>query len=202
MKIGIYAGTFDPVHRGHIQFACDAISAATLDTVVIVAEKNPYRKRPHASWDHRQAMIERATQSVEQVDHDYEFANMLAHQHTMNDVLRIATAHYGTDNDFWFLVGSDVFEHMKAWQDIASTQQYGGFVVALRDNHSREWLDVKMQELADRGIEVNTVVIDSAHPHVSSGQVRTAVKGGSCPATVHDAVGAYISTHGLYQTTA
>jgi nicotinate-nucleotide adenylyltransferase len=46
MNIGIYAGTFDPVHDGHIAFAKAAISKANLDKVVIVAEKEPYRKKP------------------------------------------------------------------------------------------------------------------------------------------------------------
>ena len=51
MKIGIYAGTFDPIHLGHINFAISAVRTTDLDKVVIVAEKNPYRKKPFASWD-------------------------------------------------------------------------------------------------------------------------------------------------------
>jgi nicotinate-nucleotide adenylyltransferase len=44
MKIGIYAGTFDPIHNGHIEFAQAAIRDTELERVIVIAEKEPYRK--------------------------------------------------------------------------------------------------------------------------------------------------------------
>jgi len=198
MKIGIFAGTFDPIHNGHIAFAKAAVSQAELERVILVAEKDPYRKKPYASWDHRQAMIERATETIDQVDHSYEFANTLAHQHTMKDMIAIARAHYGTDHEFWFLVGSDIFEHMGRWHDILQTHQYGGFVVALRDNHTQQWLDEKITELAAEGITVHAVVVENPHPEVSSSVVRSAINAAKSTLDVSDAVYAYIQTHALY----
>lgn len=198
MKIGIYAGTFDPIHRGHIAFAEHAISSAALDRVVIVAEKDPYRKKPHASWDHRQAMIERATESTQQVDHDYEFANRLAHQHTMLDMLSQAQAHYGQDHQYWFLAGSDIFEHIHQWQNIIDHDSYGGFVVALRDDHTSEWLNSRMELLNSQGAHFNLNIVPSEHPHISSSAIRTLIathkESTDLPPTVVD----YIVQHDLY----
>lgn len=199
MKIGIYAGTFDPIHRGHTVFALESIKAASLDKVIVVAEKDPYRKKPEASWDHRQAMIERATQNIEQVDHDYAFANMLSHQHTMADVLNSAKLHYGKENKVWFLVGSDVFEHFHKWHDLVDKIEYGGFIIALRDNHTKEWLLEQTNKTGEKGKNINTIIIDSPNPHISSSGIREACKNNQMPNEIEESVLAYINEHNLYK---
>lgn len=199
MRIGIFAGTFDPVHNGHLAFAETAIAKTHLEKVIIIAEKNPYRKRPHATWDHRQAMIERITQEVTAVDHDYQFAAKLAHQHTMGNLLEVAGEHYGADNNFWFLVGSDIFEHMHEWRDITHQHQYGGFVVALRDGHSKEWFNQKLAILESHGIHINYELVDNTKPHVSSSAIRQAIQSSWQVETTTPAVVQYITTHQLYR---
>lgn len=199
MKIGIYAGTFDPIHSGHIEFAKSAVKLGGLDKVVVVAEKEPYRKKPHAHWDHRQAMIERATESVENVDHDYVFASQLARQHSMKDMLGLAKKHYSSKNEYWFLVGSDVFEHMHQWQDLVENDEYGGFVVALRDNHTAEWLAEKQSATQLLGISAKMILIPNLHLHISSSFIRTSIKRGIVPENVPKQVYKYISVHNLYQ---
>ncbi len=196
MKIGIFAGTFDPIHNGHIEFARAAITAANLEKVIIVAEKEPYRKKPHASWDHRQAMIERATQDITLVDHDYGFAAKLSHQHTMKDMLENAHKHYGANNEYWFLVGSDVYEHIHQWHDLLTEHEYGGFVVALRDDHTKSWLEVRAQSIP---IKPNTIIIQSGHPHVSSSLIRSLAQQNQIPQDVPTGVMEYITSHQLYR---
>lgn len=195
MKIGIFAGTFDPIHNGHIEFARSAMIAASLERVIIVAEKEPYRKKPHASWDHRQAMIERATQDVENVDHDYGFAAELSHQHTMKNMLEVAHKHYGDKNEYWFLVGSDLYEHIHQWHDLLKEHEYGGFVVALRDDHTKSWLHSRQQNLP---IAPTTIVIESGHPHVSSSGIRALAQQKQIPQDVPSAVVSYIQAHNIY----
>lgn len=199
MKIGIFAGTFDPIHSGHIDFAKNAISEAGLDKVIIVAEKEPYRKKPVTSWDHRQAMVERATNDIDQVDHDYHFANLLAHQHTMKDMIQIAKKHYGGKSQYWFLVGSDLFEHMNKWKDTIANHEYGGFVVALRSDHTHEWLRQQQSFLKSGGLEVTVLVIDNKKPKVSSSNVRSNINTASDFTNVADDVISYIQAHNLYQ---
>lgn len=196
MKIGIFAGTFDPVHNGHIEFARSAVEAGHLDRVIIVAEKEPYRKKPHVSWDHRQAMIERATQDIPQVDHDYGFAAKLSHQHTMKNMLNKAVEHYGKEHEFWFLVGSDLFEHMHQWRDLVSHHEYGGFIVALRDDHTMQWLEERRTKVAEVANKV--IVIANTHPHVSSSKIRESVKNSQPSHEISPSVAGYMQTHQLY----
>lgn len=202
MKIGIYAGTFDPVHDGHIAFAKQAIQQAGLDRVVLVAEKSPYRKKPEASWDHRQAMIERATDTIDAVDHDYAFANGLAQQHTMKNMLEVAERHYGRGTEVWFLVGSDIYEHMHQWHDLVSSDGYGGFVVALRDDHTHDWLEAQHQKLEKLGRRPHSIVLESAHRRIRSSAIREKVSVGKTVESVDAKVNEYIQTHGLYTSKA
>lgn len=198
MKIGIYAGTFDPIHNGHIGFALEAVKSGSLDRIIIVAEKEPYRKKPEASWDHRQAMIERATESTQQVDHDYNFANQLAHKHTMRDMLDVSQKHYGENNEYWFLVGSDIFEHMSQWRDILSDNEYGGFIVALRDDHTSDWLSQKIDKLKQTIPTGSHIVLESTHPRISSSAIRQDIKNQKPVDDVPKQVLSYASEHQLY----
>lgn len=199
MKIGIYAGTFDPIHEGHIAFAEGAIKQAGLERVVIVAEKSPYRKQPHASWDHRQAMIERATEDIASVDHDYQFANQLAHQHTMNNMLTVAKQHYGSDTEIWFLVGSDIFEHIARWEEVVGAEQYGGFVVALKHDHTNQWLKQKLESIKNGGLELTAIIISHQHGDTSSSEVRSSIAANQATAKVSKQVLGYIQMHQLYR---
>lgn len=198
MKIGIYAGTFDPIHNGHLEFAKQALVEAGLDRVIIVAEKSPYRKKPEASWDHRQAMIERATKDTLNVDHDYEFANQLAQQHTMTDMLATAKKHYGGEAQIWFLVGSDIYEHMHQWHDMVGNESYSGFIVALRDDHTHDWLEQQHQRLEKLGRRPNAIVLESQHRRISSSAIREAASKGEATSTTPNQVGDYILRHRLY----
>lgn len=199
MKIGIYAGTFDPIHKGHIEFAKAAIEQATLDKVIIVAEKEPYRKKPHASWDNRQAMIERATQEIESVDHDYAFASKLAHQHTMQDMITAAKKHFGEENEIWFLVGSDIFEHMGEWKSVVNSALYGGFVVALKNDHTKEWLHEKLHSLKEQGFVCHAILVEHASSKASSSRVRESIQNGSSAAEAIPNVIEYANKHELYK---
>ncbi len=198
MKIGIYAGTFDPVHNGHLMFAQTAINEAGLEKVVLVAEKEPYRKKPHVSWDHRQAMLERATENIDQIDHNYQFAAELSHQHTMQNMLEVAKKYYGENNDFWFLVGSDLFEHMHRWEDTLEHHQYGGFVVALRDEHTTTWLSEQTKRLHTKFPKLTVILVENTKPHISSSQIRAIVASNQQTTDVPSSVIEYIKKHRLY----
>ena len=59
-KVGIFSGTFDPVHAGHIAFALEAMESAGLDKVYFLPESMPRRKSGVTHYAHRLAMLELA----------------------------------------------------------------------------------------------------------------------------------------------
>lgn len=52
-RVGIFSGTFDPVHRGHIAFALAALKQCNLDKVVLLPERSPRGKVGVSDFKHR-----------------------------------------------------------------------------------------------------------------------------------------------------
>lgn len=196
MRIGIYAGVFDPVHFGHTNFAESAIKEAHLHKVVMVAEKEPYRKKPIASWFRRQEMIQIATDKIISVECSYEFADSLSDKHTLLDTLKRARTHLGKEHEYWLLVGSDVFEHMHKWHDTCSSDEYGGFVVSLRGDHTEDWLDSVKGNAPD--LVKSVKIVKNNHPCVSSSKIRSSAAGCTGSKDLDPAVIEYIQNNKLY----
>lgn len=104
-KIGIYSGTFDPVHAGHLSFALRATEEAGLEKVYFLPERSPRRKEGVTHYAHRLAMLEIAIQSHERLD----TLDLPDKRFTVGRTLpRLKSIFYG--NDLSLLVGTDVAE--------------------------------------------------------------------------------------------
>src|SRR3954451_17379308 len=62
-RIGIFAGSFDPIHKGHIAFALKAAESAELDEVYFLPEQRPRGKEGITHISHRLAMLELAARA-------------------------------------------------------------------------------------------------------------------------------------------
>ncbi len=195
MKIGIYAGAFDPIHAGHIAFAKAALEQEGLERIVFVPEKEPYRKQPLAAWTHRQAMLETALEHTAQLEHDTEFAKKLTAQHTLLDMLQVMQAHYNVQTEVWFLAGSDVLEHLHDWHDIADSGQYGGFLISLRAEHTENWVQ---QQLERSNYKINIKLVPNSLPTASSTLARNQLQQANSEELISPVVRAYIQHHQLY----
>ena len=62
-RIGVFSGSFDPVHKGHIAFALEAAKTAKLEKVYMAPEIKPRRKPGITHFAHRVAMLKLAVRS-------------------------------------------------------------------------------------------------------------------------------------------
>ena len=59
MNIGLLGGSFDPIHKGHIEIAKEALSLLSLDSFYFIPTKNnPWKDKQNAPGDMRKEMIE------------------------------------------------------------------------------------------------------------------------------------------------
>ena len=142
MRIGIYSGTFDPVHKGHVAFALAAIEKAQLDTVYFAPEIKPRRKQHCTHIAHRIAMLRLAVRLHPKLEvlelPDANFAPQKTYAR-----LR---ALFPTD-EIVLLVGEDLLEHMHLWPYVDQLLPNIELAIGYRKAHSKESLTNLMQKL-------------------------------------------------------
>jgi len=161
-NIGIYAGTFDPVHAGHVAFATAALTHCGLDAVYLVPERTPRHKANATAYDTRIAAL-RARLADTLID-ILEFPDeSLTVSRTLPEI-----QHRFPDARISILVGSDVITHMPTWPHLAELIDSCDFIVGMREGHTRQ--DIAAL-LTDVGI-ATPWILETKFSHLSSSQLR------------------------------
>lgn len=190
-RIGIYSGSFDPVHKGHVGFALDALNDANLDAVYFLVESRPRHKPGITHAAHRIAMLQLATRAhanlrvLELPDKQFSVAKTLP---------RIQAKFKG--DDLVMLMGSDVFEHVASWPLAKELLAHVGLAVGLRSNADLHHILELATSLPKPLIELN--IIESNKPEATSKQIRQLYRSGESSKMVLPSVSRYIKKHWLY----
>jgi nicotinate-nucleotide adenylyltransferase len=168
-RIGIYAGTFDPVHAGHIAFALQSIEAAKLDKVYFLPERRPRAKQQVEHFGHRVAMLKRAFKPHPQL-HALELVDV---NFSVTRTLPKLKEMFAGDQ-LVFLFGSDVVPSISDWPNASSLLKDNEFVVGLRHDDKREDIHKVVESWTTQPQLVT--VFESYAPDVSSGKIREALR--------------------------
>src|SRR5688572_16122728 len=106
-RVGIYAGTFDPVHVGHMAFAEQALEACNLDKIFFLVEPRPRRKQGVRALEHREAMVRLATAKNDK----YGVIQLEQTNFSVEETLPKLQALF-EGAELHFLMGEDVFAHL------------------------------------------------------------------------------------------
>lgn len=135
MKIGIYGGTFDPFHRGHLEPVLAAREKMEWDRVIYIpAFVQPFKlDRKFASPYHRFAMVAAAT-----LEHDFLFASFMELErgrvsYTV-ETLEELRAQYPHDTLDW-IIGDDNFQKLHEWRSVERILELANFAVLVRYHH-------------------------------------------------------------------
>ena len=190
-RIGIYAGTFNPVHSGHIAFALQAIEAAKLDVVYFMPERRPREKQTVEHFGHRMAMLTRATEPHTKL----ELLDLVDVNFSVTRTLPQLQQEF-PDSQLVFLVGSDVAPSLPSWPHIEQLLKQSELVVGVRAGDDMESLkaNISSWELAP----VAVTIFDSYAPHVSSRIIREALQKRQPTHGLLPSVQRYSDHHWLY----
>lgn len=190
-RIGIYAGTFDPIHAGHVAFALQAIEKANLDEVVIMPERRPRFKDGPEHYGHRIAMVKRAIRPHDKLSVLETVERYFTVRKTLPQLKRIFR-----DADLVLLAGSDVAEHIPDWYDAETLLRTVELVVGVRGSQSPEVVRglIGTWELSPRALHV----FQSFEPAVSSRSVREALRAGGQAKGLLQSVNNYARHNWLY----
>jgi nicotinate-nucleotide adenylyltransferase len=169
LRIGIYSGTFNPVHSGHVTFALQTLQAANLDKIYFLPERRPRYKKNVEHYGHRVAMIRRALhlhpklEVLETDDISFTVSRTLP---------RLQQQFRGAQ--LVFLLGSDVAMHLHDWPAVEVLLNRSELVIGMRTDAS--WQEVRLRLSALPASPVRVHVVESFAPDVSSHEVREGLR--------------------------
>lgn len=131
--LGLFGGTFDPVHFGHLRLATELAEAFRLERVIFIPAGLPYHRGrgAHASSEERLTMLKLATARDPRFDVDERELRREGETYTCDTLAQIR-AERGADAVLVFLVGSDAFAKIDTWHRWTELFDLAHFAVALR----------------------------------------------------------------------
>jgi nicotinate-nucleotide adenylyltransferase len=226
MNIGLFGGTFDPIHLGHIALAQAAAERFGLRRIDFVPANIPphKQKQPLAPFPHRYAMVALSTAGHKAfvpslLEAPPETGEASAPSYSIDTVRRLKKTLKNSDCLF-FLIGIDAFRDIAKWHQAEQLLRECEFIVASRPGYSladvanclpptlrpAAAVTKPFQKQPAKGDLVLSGVtlhlLEGVHSNVSATNIRTAVAGGKgLGRLVVPAVGDYIKKTGLYRTT-
>ncbi len=207
MKIGIYGGTFNPPHLGHLAAAKTAVEVLGLDKLILVpAAIPPHKDLPEntPAPEHRLAMTEKMADAM--------FMPKVAEVSSMElerrgksytvDTLRTIRTQY-PEAELWLLVGTDMFLTLHLWRDPAEILKLAGICAFGRTEKDGESVFEPQREyLAQQfGARVSTIMLPGL-VDISSTRLRELLSRGDGGGYLTPAVYGYILMNRLYGTRA
>lgn len=214
MRLGLFGGTFDPVHVGHLDVARAAQRALGLDRVwLIPARVPPHRHAPHVSAAHRFAMASLAVEHTPDLLVSDVEMNVEGPSYTADTFDRLEAR--GVDlATACFIIGADAFRDITAWRAYPGVLDRCHFVVVSRPGCAVSSLRPALGTLAPRMVDVPPVptnvpfkiplqasilLVDAPTSPVSSTDVRRSLANAeSIQGMVPDNVANHITRHALY----
>ncbi len=192
-KIGVFAGTFDPIHNGHMAFAKAALDHG-LDRVYLLPEPRPRRKQGVRALEHRLEMINLAIADEPRLGS----IKLEQARFTPHETLPVLQERF-KGAQIVLLFGDDVIAHIADWPHIKDLVQSVELLVAVR-HHNRNKLTETFTILHQTsGLAFDYQLIDPAQVDVSSSRVRISLRAGDTSQMISEQVAAYIRRHRLYR---
>ena len=177
MRIGLYGGSFNPVHLGHVGIAKRAIADLALDKLVVIpAAVSPFKTAPDAearrfwTWD-RVEMVKAAFRDLEKTVVDLREVERGGVSYAIDTVRQIAAENPGAE--LFFVIGEDSVEGLPRWKDIEELKKLCTFKSYPRTPES----STAIRKL----FEDNSVVLNQDEKIVRVVRDGLVRKGGYCP---------------------
>lgn len=187
MNIGIFGGSFDPIHRGHLALAQAAASRYSLRQVLFVPANLPphKQKQPLTAFIHRYAMVALATQDDKRFKPSLLEAPEFAIPHVGAGALTCpagrspAAVNYSIDtvrhlkrslkksDRLFFLIGMDAFRDVAKWREARALLGECDFIVASRPGYSLR----DVAESLPEGLRPSSAVTRPFHKQPAKGDL-------------------------------
>lgn len=198
MRLGIFGGTFDPIHLGHLILAEEAWYQLALDKVLLAPAADPPHKRDQGKSPaaQRVQMVELAIAdnphfALSRIDVDRPGP------HYTLDMLHLLHEQYGPAAELFFLMGLDSLVHLPTWYKPLELLQQCQLAVFSRPDVEFDWATL---EQALPNVRQHVILLPMPLLEISGTDLRArAREGRSLRYQVLPSVEQYIRAQGLYQ---
>jgi nicotinate-nucleotide adenylyltransferase len=205
MRLGVFGGSFDPPHKGHLQLAAAALDQAQLDRVLLVpAARQPLKPEgPRASDSDRVEMLQLAIAEVPDPS-QWEVSTLEIDRggvsYTVETLAELQRCHPGAA--LFFLMGADSLAELPHWYEPRRILELATPLVVERPGHPAPDVGVLDSLVsASRRAEIGRCRVRMPAVDISSSQIRARIaEGGEWQSLVPRQVAHYIEAHGLYCT--
>jgi len=207
--IGIFGGTFDPVHFGHLRAASEAQEALSLENLRLLPAGNPpHRSLTFASAQHRLAMLRLALEGHPDLAADDREVRRSGHSY-MVDTLREIREQEGPV-PLLLMIGQDAANKLDSWHQWQQLFELAHIVIMRRPESKHEYSGALYQEVQPRLVSDpnrlrhepcgSVLPLEVTQLAISSTRIRSLVAEGKSPRfLLPDRVINYIHEHGLYR---
>lgn len=192
-RLGIYGGTFNPIHTGHLIIAQEIYEQCKLDRLLFIPSARPPHKH-HAnitSPGHRYQMVELAIRD----DARFEASDLEIHRPGLSYTVETLTAlhHLYGSSSLFFIIGADSLLEIDTWREPDRVFELATIVVVPRPGVDTSKANVRWRD--------QILMVQSPEVDISSTDIRKRVEAGQqIQYLVPHQVEAYIRENGLYKS--
>lgn len=166
MRIGIFGGSFNPPHEGHLKLATEALSELNLDRVVFVPSgQNPLKKaKGLLPASERLARLKKMMHGRPRFSIDDRELKRSGPSFTV-DTLREFQKEFGERAQLYFLAGADTLKDFKCWKSPAEILRLCRFAVFSRPGVSLKNAPTGMIQVPMDAVDISSTQIRKRAPH-------------------------------------
>lgn len=196
MRVGVFGGSFDPVHRGHIATVKAAAARFGLERILFVpARVSPHKTAPLADARHRVAMLALALDGHPSWEIRFDELDREPPSYSVETLRRLSARLL--HDELWLLMGTDALAGLAEWkepEEIVRLARIAAF-------HRAPFIGEGLRVPEVPGLTGRLEVFDAGSFTMSATDLRKDLsRGADVSGRVPDAVAEYITKHRLYQT--
>ncbi len=190
MKVGLFGGAFNPIHRCHLVVAESARERLGLDTVLFIPTGDPPHKPPSEfiASAHRLEMLKLAIAPYPY----FQVSEIEMHRPNKSysiDTVRELRRHYPLNTELVFIIGLDAFRELPSWKEPEALLSSCDFAVVARAGSTFESLNELAILQGDNITELKRVdagEVDSVRLPLRSGRAVWAIRIPPCNVSAKD----------------
>ena len=206
--IGLFGGTFNPIHTGHLTLAINVYNDFSLDELIFIPSKIPPHKNLGTPPDKRFEMVKLA---INNLKHNFKVSKVELKRKGISYTYKTLTYYrriYKEDS-ISFICGSDIFATIDKWENWNELFNLANFIVVNRKEMPFEVMHTLIPaELKERIVEKDEfsdalygkiVLYKMGEIEISSTDIREKLRGNKMPEFLTENVYKYICKNKLYQ---